>query len=213
MNFINSEIEKYCLKYSSEESSILKNLSRETNHKILMPRMMSGHYMGLLLKLITSFKKPKKILEIGMFTGYSTICLANELTEGGELHTIEKNEEIIDFASKYFIDSKLQDKIHIHYGDAKNIIPKIKSKFDLIFIDADKKNYCLYYDLCIKKLNKGGHILIDNVLWSGKVLEKIMDNDKETLEINKLNKKIKEDKRVENILLPIRDGLMICKLK
>ena len=213
MNFINSEIEKYCLKYSSEESSILKNLSRETNHKILMPRMMSGHYMGLLLKLIASFKKPKKILEIGMFTGYSTICLANELTEGGELHTIEKNEEIIDFASKYFIDSKLQDKIHIHYGDAKNIIPKIKSKFDLIFIDADKKNYCLYYDLCIKKLNKGGHILIDNVLWSGKVIEKIMDNDIETLEINKLNKKIKEDTRVENILLPIRDGLMICKLK
>ena len=102
---------------------------------------------------------------------------------------------------------------YIFYGDAKNIIPKIKSKFDLIFIDADKKNYCLYYDLCIKKLNKGGHILIDNVLWSGKVLEKIIDNDKETLEINKLNKKIKEDKRVENILLPIRDGLMICKLK
>ena len=147
MNFINSEIEKYCLKYSSEESSILKNLSRETNHKILMPRMMSGHYMGLLLKLIASFKKPKKILEIGMFTGYSTICLANELTEGGEVHTIEKNEEIIDFASKYFIDSKLQDKIHIHNGDAKNIIPKIKSKFDLIFIDADKKTiaYIMIY--------------------------------------------------------------------
>ena len=212
MNFINSEIEKYCLEFSSKENQLLQKLSRETYHKIMMPRMMSSHYMGLLLKLITSLKKPEKILEIGMFTGYSTICLANELTKEGELHTIEINEEIIDFSSKFIKESKLEKKIHIHTGDAKNIISKIKTKFDLIFIDADKKNYCLYYDLCVSKLNPGGHILIDNVLWNGKVTQEVKKNDIETIEIMKLNKKITEDKRVENILLPIRDGLMVCKL-
>ncbi len=212
MNFINSEIEKYCLEFSSKENQLLQKLSRETYHKIMMPRMMSSHYMGLLLKLITSLKKPKKILEIGMFTGYSTICLANELTKEGELHTIEINEEVIDFSSKFIKESKLEKKIHIHKGDAKNIISKMKKKFDLIFIDADKKNYCLYYDLCVSKLNPGGHILIDNVLWSGKVIQEVNKNDIETIEIMKLNKKITKDKRVENILLPIRDGLMICKL-
>jgi len=212
MNFINSEIENYCLKFSSKENKLLKKLSRETNHKMMMPRMMSGHYMGLFLKLIASLKKPKKILEIGMFTGYSTICLANELSEEGELHTIEINEEVIDFSSKFIKESALEKKIQIHKGDAKNIISKMKMKFDLIFIDADKKNYCLYYDLCISKLNPGGHILIDNVLWSGKVIKEVNKKDVETNEIIKLNKKINEDKRVENILLPIRDGLMICKL-
>ena len=212
MNFINQEIESYCLKFSSKENKILKKLYRETHHKMIMPRMISGHYMGLVLKFIASLKKPKKILEIGMFTGYSTICLANELAEKGELHTIEINEEIIDFASKFIKESKLEKKIHIHTGDAKNIISKMKKKFDLIFIDADKKNYCLYYDLCISKLNPGGHILIDNVLWSGKVTQEVKKNDIETIEIMKLNKKITEDKRVENILLPIRDGLMVCKL-
>ncbi len=212
MNFINSKIENYCLKFSSKENKLLKKISRETYHKMMMPRMMSGHYMGLFLKLITSLKKPKKILEIGMFTGYSTICLANELSEEGELHTIEINEEVIDFSSKFIKESTLEKKIQIHKGDAKNIISKMKMKFDLIFIDADKKNYCLYYDLCMSKLNPGGHILIDNVLWSGKVIEEVNKKDIETNEIIKLNKKITEDKRVENILLPIRDGLMICKL-
>jgi len=212
MNFINSKIEEYCLNFSSKENKLLKNLSRETYHKIMMPRMISGHYMGLLLKLITSLKKPEKILEVGMFTGYSTICLAAELSEKGELHTIEINEEIIDFASKFIKESNLEKKIYIHSGDARNIISKMKTKFDLIFIDADKKNYCLYYDLCISKLNPGGHILIDNVLWSGKVLNELDKKDVETNEIMKLNKKITNDDRVENILLPIRDGLMICKL-
>ena len=212
MNFINPKIESYCLKFSSKENKILKKLYRETYHKMMMPRMISGHYMGLFLKLITSLKKPKKILEIGMFTGYSTICLANELTEKGELHTIEINEEIINFSSKFIKESKLDKKIYIHKGDAKNIISKMKKKFDLIFIDADKKNYCLYYDLCISKLNPGGHILIDNVLWNGKVTQEVKKNDIETIEIMKLNKKITEDRRVENILLPIRDGLMVCKL-
>ena len=212
MNFINSDIEKYCLKFSSKETKLLQKLTRETYHKIMMPRMMSSHYMGLFLKLITSLKKPKKILEIGMFTGYSTICLANELTENGELHTIEINEEVIDFSSKFIKESKLEEKIHIHKGDAKKIISKMKKKFDLIFIDADKKNYCLYYDLCVAKLNPGGHILIDNVLWNGKVVKELNENDIETTEIMKLNEKINTDERVENILIPIRDGLMICKL-
>jgi len=212
MHFINSEIEEYCLKFSSKEHKLLKKLSRETHHKIMMPRMMSSHYMGLLLKLITSFKKPKNILEIGMFTAYSTICLASELMETGKLHTIEINEEIVDFSTEFIKKSGLEKKIQIHTGNAKDIIPKMDIKFDLIFIDADKKNYCLYYELCIQKLNPGGHILIDNMLWSGKVLNKPNIKDKETNEIMKLNKKILHDKRVENILLPIRDGLMMCKL-
>tara|TARA_B100001121_G_scaffold248250_1_gene223668 strand:+ start:668 stop:1309 length:642 start_codon:yes stop_codon:yes gene_type:complete len=212
MNFIKSEIEKYCLNNSSPESSILKKLSRETNHKILMPRMLSGHYLGLLLKLIISFKKPKKILEIGMYTAYSTICMALELPEEGEIHTIEKNEEIIDFSKKYLKESNVEDKVHIHIGKAKEVLKNLNLKFDLIFIDADKKNYCLYYELCISKLNPGGHIIIDNVLWSGKVLDKTNIKDIETNEIVKLNEKITNDPRVENILLPIRDGIMICKL-
>ncbi len=212
MNFIDPEIEEYCLKFSSKENKVLRKLTRETYHKMMMPRMMSGHYMGLFLKLITSFKKPEKILEVGMFTAYSTICLANELQENGELHTIEINEEIIDFSSKFIKESNLEKKIYIHTGDAKKIIPKMKKKFDLIFIDADKKNYCLYYELCISKLNPGGHILIDNVLWNGKVVKKNSKEDTETNEIMRLNKKILNDPRVENILIPIRDGLMICKL-
>jgi len=213
LNFIDPIIEKYCTQSTSKEDPLLKKLSRETNHKILMPRMMTGHYMGFFLKMISSLKKPKKILEIGTYTGYSTICLSEGLTENGEIHSIDINEEIIDFTKKFISKSKNKNKIHLYIGDAKIIIPKIKYNFDLIFIDADKKNYCLYYDMCIKKLNPNGVILIDNVLWSGKVTQESKQNDIETTEIKKLNQKIQNDSRVENILLPIRDGIMICKLK
>ena len=206
-------IEKYCIELSSNEDPLLKELYRETSHKILMPRMMTGHYMGVLLKMISFLKKPDRILEIGTFTGYSTICLSEGLTENGEIHSIDINEEISDFTKKFISKSKHKDKIHLHTGDAKKIIPQLKYDFDLIFIDADKKNYCLYYEMCIKKLNRNGFILIDNVLWSGKLIDKIKKNDIETKEIKKLNKKIQDDPRVDNVLLPIRDGFMICKLK
>ena len=210
MNFINQEIESYCLKFSSKENKILKKLYRETHHKMIMPRMISGHYMGLVLKFIASLKKPKKILEIGMFTGYSTICLANELAEKGELHTIEINEEIIDFASKFIKESKLEKKIHIHTGDAKNIISKMKKKFDLIFIDADKANYINYFDISLELLKKGGIILADNVFWHGDVYNKNKD-DKQTNIIREFNLHVKNDKRVEKFILPLGDGLTICK--
>ena len=213
MNFVEPLIEKYCIELSSNEDPLLKDLHRETNHKIMMPRMITGHYMGILLKMISSLKKPEKILEIGTYTGYSTICLSEGLVNDGQIHSIDINEEISDFTKKFISKSKNKQKIHLYTGDAKKIIPDIKHNFDLIFIDADKKNYCLYYDMCISKLNPNGFILIDNVLWSGKVINKVKDNDIETKEIKKLNKKIKNDPRVENILLPIRDGLMICKLK
>ena len=213
MNFIEPLIQKYCIESSSDEDNLLKNISRETKHKILMPRMISGHYMGSFLKMISYLKKPDKILEIGTYTGYSTICLSAGLTKKGEIHSIDINEEILDFTKQFIDKSKNKNKIYLHTGDATKIIPKIKQTFDLIFIDADKKNYCLYYELCIKKLNPNGFILIDNVLWNGKVINEVSKNDLEANEIKKLNKKIKCDPRVENILLPIRDGLMICKLK
>ena len=149
MNFINPLIEKYCIELSSEEDHLLQKLSRETNHKILMPRMISGHYMGIFLKMISCLKKPEKILEIGTYTGYSTICLSTGLSEKGEIHSIDNNEEILEFTKKFISKSKHKKKIHLHTGDAKKIIPTIKDYFDLIFIDADKKNYFLYYELCI----------------------------------------------------------------
>jgi len=174
--------------------------------------MMSSHLMGLMLQFISKMTQPKYILEIGTYTGYSAICLAQGLAKNGQLHTIEINAELESFASKYFKKAKLANKIHLHIGNALTLMPELKLKFDLIFIDADKKNYCKYYELAINQLSPGGFILIDNVLWSGKVLHDSKINDAETKAIKKLNSKVKNDKRVQNILLPLRDGLMLCQL-
>ena len=212
MDFLNNDILDYAQKFSSKPSKLLQELERETQYKILMPRMLSGHLIGSMLKFLSYHQQPKHILEIGTYTGYSAICLAQGLEKNGHLHTIEINEELKDFACEYFHKAKLNKKITLHIGHALEIIPKIDVLFDLVFIDADKKNYCKYYDLVVPKLNKGGLLLIDNVLWSGKVLTKAKNNDIETTEIQKLNQKILNDKRVENILLPIRDGLMICNI-
>ena len=212
MDFLNKDIINYARKFSTKPTQLLQDLERETQYKILMPRMLSGHLMGSMLQFISSIKQPKYILEIGTYTGYSALCLAQGLQENGHLHTIEINEELKDFASKYFKKSKLNEKITPHIGNALDVIPKIDILFDIIFIDADKKNYCAYYDLAIQKLNKGGLLLIDNVLWSGKVLSKPKKNDIETIEIQKLNQKITSDERVKNMILPIRDGLMICEV-
>ena len=212
MNFLNKDILDYAREFSTKPTQLLQDLERETQYKILMPRMLSGHLMGSMLQFISCIKQPNYILEIGTYTGYSAICLAQGLQENGHLHTIEINEELKDFAGKYFKKSKLNEKITLHIGNALDVIPKIDILFDIIFIDADKKNYCTYYDLAIKKLNKGGLLLIDNVLWSGKVLSKPTKNDIETIEIQKLNQKITSDSRVKNMILPLRDGLMICEV-
>ena len=212
MDFLNKDIADYAREFSTKPTQLLQDLERETQYKILMPRMLSGHLMGSMLQFISSIKQPKYILEIGTYTGYSALCLAQGLQENGHLHTIEINEELKDFASKYFKKSKLNKKITLHIGNALDVVPKIDILFDIIFIDADKKNYCTYYDLAIKKLNKGGLLLIDNVLWSGKVLSKPTKNDIETIEIQKLNQKITSDSRVKNMILPLRDGLMICEV-
>ena len=170
MNFLTKEILNYCRDFTSSQDNTLEELARETEYKVLMPRMMSGHLMGCFLELISKMIKPKNILEIGTYTGYSAICLAKGLQKNGQLHTIEINPELEKFASKYFKQANLEQKIKLHIGDAIDIIPKLNLSFDIIFIDADKKNYCSYYELAIEKINSGGYILIDNVLWSGKVL-------------------------------------------
>ena len=212
MNFLNKEILDYARKFTSKPNKILQELKRETKYKMLMPRMMSSHLMGSFLTFISHMVQPKYILEIGTYTGYSAICLAAGLKKNGHLHTVEINPELEDFSNQYFKKAKLDKKITLHVGHALDMIPKIDLLFDIIFIDADKKNYSKYYELGIRKLNKGGVILIDNVLWSGKVLKAAKKNDTETAEIKKLNKKIMEDKRVENMILPLRDGVMMCKL-
>lgn len=211
MDFLEQDILNYCNQLSSSDN-LLDDLERETNYKVLMPRMISGKIMGNFLKLISNLKKPKYILEIGTYTGYSAICLAEGITQDGQLHTIEINEELKSFSSKYFKKANLEHKITLHIGNAIDVIPTIDLLFDIVFIDADKKNYCKYYELAMQKSQTGGYILIDNVLWSGKVLEEAKEHDIETREIQKLNNLIINDNRVENTLIPIRDGLMICKV-
>ena len=211
MGFLEQDILNYCNELSSSDN-LLDDLERETNYKVLMPRMISGKIMGNFLKLISNLKKPKYILEIGTYTGYSAICLAEGITQDGQLHTIEINEELKLFSRKYFKKANLENKITLHIGNAIDVIPTIDLLFDIVFIDADKKNYCKYYELAIQKSQTGGYILIDNVLWSGKVLDEAKAHDIETQEIQKLNNLIINDNRVENTLIPIRDGLMICKV-
>jgi len=212
MDFINQDILDYCERFSKKPNKILQELERETKYKILMPRMMSDQLMGSFLELISNITQPKYILEIGTYTGYSAICLAKGLKENGQLHTIEINPELENISNKYFKKLNLDTKIITHIGHALDVIPKIDCLFDIVFIDADKKNYCDYYELVINKVNKGGLILIDNVLWSGKVLNTPKKNDLETKEIQQLNQIILDDHRVENMILPLRDGIMICKV-
>ena len=211
MDFLSEDILNYCNNITSEDT-ILEELERETNYKILMPRMLSGKIVGQLLRFISFVKKPERILEVGTYTGYSSICLAHGLRHEGKLDTIEINEELEHIIKKYLKKSGLDNKINLLIGNAMEIIPTLKHNYDLIFIDGDKKNYCNYYEMAVNKLNKGGCIIIDNVLWSGKVLAESPKKDVETNEIKKLNLLVKNDKRVKNTLLPIRDGVMLCEL-
>ena len=211
MDFLPKEILDYCHNMTSN-NKLLEELDRETNYKILMPRMLSGKLVGQLLSFISNMKQPQYVLEIGTYTGYSAICLANGLKQNGELHTIEINQELESFCKKHFKKAGLEKKIKLHVGNALDVIPTLNYKYDIIFIDADKKNYCKYYKLAINKLKKGGCIIIDNVLWSGKVIKATKKNDLETSEIKKLNLLIQNDSKVRNTLVPIRDGIMICEL-
>ena len=208
-DIVNNKIEDYIRKNSSKEPEILKDLNKETYLKVLNPRMLSGHIQGRFLSIITKLIKPKKILEIGTYTGYSAICMAEGLIEKGIIHTIDINEELVSIQNKYFAKSKCNNSIIQHVGDARNIIKSINEKFDLVFLDADKENYIEYYELVIEKVKKGGLIIADNVLWTGKVVEPNKDDDELTQYLIDFNKMINEDDRVENIILPLRDGLNI----
>tara|TARA_B100000401_G_scaffold421175_1_gene347197 strand:+ start:340 stop:981 length:642 start_codon:yes stop_codon:yes gene_type:complete len=209
MEFIPQKISDYSNLFSEKESDLLQKISRETHLKMINPRMLSGHIQGRFLSMISKMIKPMNIIEVGTFTGYSTLCLAEGLKKNGKIHTIDINEEYAEFAKKYFIMSDYKKKINQYVGDATKIIPKIKYNFQLAFIDADKTNYSKYYDIIFKKLDINGYIIADNVLWSGKVTEN--RKDKETNSIHNFNNIVMNDNRIENILLPIRDGLMICR--
>jgi predicted O-methyltransferase YrrM len=213
MNFIPQEIEAYALMYSDAELDVLKRLNRETHLKMNMPQMLSGHMQGLMLQLLSKMVRPKNILEIGTFTGYSAICLAQGLQEGGMLHTIDVNEEFREIITRYIKEAGLQGKITLHIGPAVNILPALKEEFDLVFIDADKENYSTYYDQVFPHVRPGGYIIADNVLWSGKILNSPMKMDIETRALHDYNHKIHTDPRVEKVLLPLRDGLMIARKK
>lgn len=211
MNFLPEDLDNYIHLHSEEEPELLKKLNHETWEKVINPRMLSGHIQGRVLSMLSHMIKPLNILEIGTYTGYSAICLAEGLQQNGTIDTIDINEELENIAKKYFIKTKLEQQINLIHGDATIIIPTLNKKYDIVFIDADKENYCLYYDLVFDKLNTGGYIIADNVLWSGKVIQKINPEDLDTQAILQFNKKIQEDKRVQNVLFPIRDGLMVVR--
>lgn len=207
------KIENYIAEHTTEHNEVLGELERETNVSVLHPQMLSGNVQGRLLSIISKIIQPKAVLEIGTYTGYSAICLAEGLHSNGQLHTIDKNDEIMHVAEKYFEKAGVADKITLHAGDAIKIIPVLEQKWDLVFIDADKKDYCNYYELVIENVNAGGIILVDNVLWYGKVADVADENDLDTKEIQKFNKKVQNDMRVENLILPLRDGISVIRKK
>ena len=212
MNFIDKKIMDYVINNSEDEPELLKELTQETYQKILQPRMLSGHPQGRLLSLLSKMIRPKRILEIGTYTGYGTICLAEGLADNGKIITIDINEELIDFQNKYFVRSGYRDKIIQLNGEALDVIDGLNEKFDIVFLDADKENYIEYYKLISNKMVNGGILISDNVLWSGKVLESSKLDDIETNTLNQFNQLIKDDKRFETIIIPIRDGISISRL-
>ena len=212
MHFISQELEDYIEQHSEKEPALLAALNKETYQKILLPRMLSGHFQGRVLSMFSKLIRPVNILEIGTFTGYAALCLCEGMQENGQLNTIDIKEELVDFQRKYFDKSPWGNQIVQHLGEAISILPTLDMKFDLVFIDADKENYINYFELILPKMNKGGIILSDNVLWSGKVLEPLQKNDLSTKILLEYNKLLKNDARVETVLLPIRDGLTVSRV-
>jgi predicted O-methyltransferase YrrM len=212
MHFLSEDLEDYVAFHSQNEPELLAQLNKETYQKILLPRMLSGHFQGRVLSMLSKLIRPKNILEIGTYTGYATLCLCEGMQENGMVHTIDIKKELVDFQRKYFDQSPWGNQIVQHLGEAIAIIPTLEATFDLVFIDADKENYLNYYDLIVPKMSKGGIILSDNVLWSGKVVEPLKEGDLSTKILLEYNKRLKDDIRVETVLLPIRDGLTVSRV-
>ena len=213
MDFLPEKIDNYVLNHTQQEPTILQELTKETWQKVLNPRMLSGAFQGRVLSMISKIIQPKTILEIGTYTGYSTLCLAEGLSKEGKITTIDKNEELETLQNKYFEKSGFRNQIEQIVGDATQIIPSLNQTFDLVFIDADKTNYTNYFHLIIDKMNSGGIILSDNVLWSGKVVEELDPKDLDTKTLLEFNKLLNQDDRIETVLLPIRDGLTLSRVK
>lgn len=214
MDFLDTKIQEYAEAFTSPENEVLAQLNRETWANVLIPRMLSGHIQGRILSLFSHMLRPKNILEIGTYTGYSALCLSEGLQADGVLHTIDINEELEPMITRYIQQAGKQDQIKLHIGEALEIIPTIPGNFDLVFIDADKENYAHYFDVVIDRMPSGGIIIADNVLWSGKVLdENERSVDEETAALHQYNQKINNDERVENLLFPVRDGLMVARKK
>lgn len=212
MEFISQELDQYCCSHTAEENELLKRINRETHVEVLQPRMLSGHFQGRVLSMLSKMMQPKRILEIGTFTGYSALCLAEGLAPDGKLVTIDVNEELANRVQAYFDASEYAEQIQYLISPALEVIPTLNETWDLVFIDADKQNYIEYYELILPLLRPGGYVILDNVLWSGKVVDQDK-NDKDTVLLRKLNALIHDDLRVEEVLLPIRDGLMIARKK
>jgi len=212
MHFISQELEDYIEQHSSAEPELLAALNKETYQKVLLPRMLSGHFQGRVLSMLSKLIRPVHILEIGTYTGYATLCLCEGMQASGSIHTIDIKEELVGFQRKYFDRSPWGNQIVQHLGEALTIIPTLDLKFDLVFIDADKENYLHYFEMILPKMNQGGIILSDNVLWSGKVLEPVQPNDLSTKILVAYNHLLKTDPRVETVLLPIRDGLTVSRV-
>ena len=213
MEFISKELSNYCDNYTKPENEVLAKLNRETHLKVVSPRMLSGHLQGRFLSFISKLQQPKLILEIGTYTGYSALCMAEGLPTDGKLITLDVNEETSAFAKIFIQQTQYANQIELVVADAMEYIKTINQNIDLVFIDADKKNYLNYYNLVIDKLSKGGLIIADNVLWSGKITMPEIEMDKETLALHQFNQVVQQDERVENVLLPIRDGLMLVRKK
>jgi predicted O-methyltransferase YrrM len=212
MHFISEELENYVEQHSQNEPELLVKLFKETHQKILQPRMLSGHFQGRVLSMLSKIINPKNILEIGTYTGYAALCLAEGMQKEGTLDTIDVKEELVSIQQKYFDLSPWKGKIIAHLGDALEIIPTLNKKYDLVFIDADKENYINYFNMIVPIMNKGGIILSDNVLWSGKVLEELNPKDMSTKILLEYNQLVNNDARVETVLLPIRDGLTVSRV-
>lgn len=214
MEFLPEDIENYVLRHTEPEPEHLYDLNRKTHLKVLQPRMLSGHLQGRVLSMFSHMIRPKRVLEVGTYTGYSALCLAEGLVKGGEIHTIDINDELEDIIRHHLEKAGEGDRIHLHFGNAIEIIPQIEGKFDLVFIDADKTNYSNYYDLVIDRVPSGGYLIADNVLWSGKVLDQEeIEKDSDTSALVAFNEKIQADDRVQNVLFPVRDGLMVIRKK
>jgi caffeoyl-CoA O-methyltransferase len=213
MHFLPEKLDDYVVAHSQKEPELLQQLTRETWQKVLAPRMLSGHFQGRILSIVSKLINPKNILEIGTYTGYSALCLAEGIHSNGQLHTIDTNEELYDLQRKYFDKSDYGSQIIQHIGNALKVIPSIDETFDLVFIDADKQNYPNYLEIILPKLKSGSVILSDNVLWTGKVIEALEKGDKDTEALLKYNKMINEHPELETVLLPIRDGLTISRVK